>query len=287
VAVNHGRLANSSSESPGALDISGAARPTFATGGSGSKVDVVFKGTAPMSFLRSVGSLVALSLALSVTARAEPAEAIPIGIRHGNTEYKVSCDKEIDCDATASKMCPNGYGVPTRIPPLSFHFVCKWEQPAKQTAIQVFIIPECKELFYGPDFVDLDLNGKPIKTKRRPKPDHVAWDPANAVPMSYMDARTMITIHVDSDGRHLTATDGQGRLLWARNPWDENHLCPYRTPRPVVIALTNIELSDLGRSKLQSSGANPEHSFLRLTFDSSQYGALDESTGDFFLQGQS
>ena len=37
MAVNHERLTNSSSESPGALDISIAARPTFATGGSGSK----------------------------------------------------------------------------------------------------------------------------------------------------------------------------------------------------------------------------------------------------------
>src|SRR5216684_4412678 len=167
--------------------------------GKGSRVDVIFKGTALMGFLGSVGLLVALGIALSVTARAAPAEAIHIGVRYGNTEYKVSCDEDIDCDATASKMCPNGYGVPARIPPLSFHFVCKWEHPAKQTAIQVFIIPECKESFYGPDFVDLDSNGKPIKTKRRPKPDHVAWDPANAVPMSYMDARTMITIHVDSD----------------------------------------------------------------------------------------
>jgi hypothetical protein len=240
-----------------------------------------------MDFLNSVGLLVALGLALSVTARAAPAEAITIGIMHGNTEYKVSCEEKIDCVATASKMCPNGYGVPDWISPLSFHFVCKWEQPAKQTAIQVFITPECKESFYGPDFVDLDSNGKPIKTKQQPKPDHVAWNPANAVPMSYTDTRTLITIHVDSDGRHLTATDGQGRLLWVHNPWDENHLCPYRTPRPVVFALTNIELSDGSRSKLQSSGANPEHSFLRLTFDSFQFGALDESTGDFFLEGQS
>jgi hypothetical protein len=248
--------------------------------------DVIFKGTVLVNFLKSVGLIVALGFALSVTAGAAPAEVNQIGVRHGNAEYKVSCDKEIDCDETASKMCPNGYGVPVRIPPLSFHFVCKWEQPAKQTSIQVFITPECKEWFYGPDFVDLDSNGKPIKTKRRLKPDHVAWDPASAVPMSYKDTRTSITIHVDSDGRHLTATDDQGRLLWARNPWDENHLCPYRTPRPVVMALTSIELSGPSRFKLQSIGAKLEHSFVRLTFDSWQYGVLDESTGDFFLQGQ-
>lgn len=227
-----------------------------------------------------------MGLALSVNASAAPAEAIPIGIWHGNADYVVSCDEEVDCKATASKMCPNGYIIPAWIPPLRFHFVCKWEHP-KQAAIQVYITPECKPFYYGPDFVDLDSSGKPIKTRPQPKPDYVAWDPANAVPMSYQDPRTLITIHVDSDGRHLTATDSQGKLLWARNPWDENHLCPYRTPRPVVIAVTDIELSDQSRYKLQLSKANLEHSFVRLTFDSSHYGALDESTGDFFLQGQS
>jgi hypothetical protein len=198
----------------------------------------------------------------------------PIGIRHGNTEYRVSCREEIDRDATVSKMCPNGHYVFTWSSPLSFNFVCKWDQPPKQPADQVFISPECKESFYGPDFIDLDSNGKPIKTKLRRKPNHVPWDPANAIPMSYKDTRTSIAIHVDSDGRHLTATDAQGKLLWARNPWDESHLCPYRTPRPVVFALTNIELNDLSRSSLKSRGANLEHSFVQLTFDSSQYGSL-------------
>jgi hypothetical protein len=240
-----------------------------------------------MNSLRHIGILVALDLALSVTARATPPEVNPIGIMHGNTEYNVSCDEQIDCDATASRMCPNGYGVPIWRSPLSFHSVCRWEPPPKQTAIRVSIAPECKEFFYGPDFVDLDSNGKPINTKLRPKPDHVDWDPANAISMSYTDARISITIHVDNDGRHLTATDAQGKLLWARNPWDESLFCPSRTPRPVVFALTNVELKDLNWSKLQSRGANPEHIFVRLNFDSGHYGVLDETTGDFFLQGQS
>src|SRR5260221_12128532 len=118
-----------------------------------------------MNLLRPIGMLVAINFALSGTARAIPAEANPIGTRHGNTEYKVSCHEAIDCDATVSKMCSNGHYVPTWSSPLSFHFVCKWDQPPKQPAVQVFITPECKELFYGPHFIDLDSNGKPIKTK--------------------------------------------------------------------------------------------------------------------------
>jgi hypothetical protein len=54
----------------------------------------------------------------------------------------------------------------------------------------------------------------------------------------------------------------------------------------VVFALTNMEMTELHQSALQSRGANLAHSFLDLTFDSSQYGALDESTGDFFPEGQ-
>jgi hypothetical protein len=239
-----------------------------------------------MKFFRLAGMLLAVNTVVSVNARATPAVASPIGVRHGNTEYQVSCREEINCDAAVLNVCSKGHNVTVWRSPLSFDFVCKWDKPPKQQAIQAFISPDCKDSYYGPDFVDLDSSGKPIKEKPRPKPDHVLWDPANAVPMSYKDTRTSIVIHVESDGRHLTATNAQGKLLWARNPWEESHLCPYRTPRPVVFSLKSDELNDLGRSNLKSRGANVEHIFVELTFDSSQFGSLDESTGDFFPEGQ-
>jgi hypothetical protein len=37
---------------------------------------------------------------------------------------------------------------------------------------------------------------------------------------------------------------------------------------------------------LKSSGENLNHSFIAVTFDSGQFGLLDESTGDFFPKGQ-
>ena len=105
--------------------------------------------------------------------------------------------------------------------------------------------------------------------------------------MVYKDPRTSITMYVESDGRHIAATDEQGKLLWVRNPWEEAHsFCPYRTPRPVVASLKIMELSDSGRSYLKSRGANLEHTFIALSFDSSQFGELDEITGDFFPEGQ-
>src|ERR1700737_1368552 len=57
--------------------------------------------------------------------------------------------------------------------------------PPKQQRIQVLISPECKGMFYGPDFVDLDATGKIIKTETRPKPDYVEWDPTRAKPMAF------------------------------------------------------------------------------------------------------
>lgn len=146
---------------------------------------------------------------------------------------------------------------------------------------------ECKWMFYGPDFIDLDSNGKAIKTKKRPKPDYVLWDPANAIPMAYKDPRTLITMYVETDSRHIAATDEQGKLMWVRNPWEEAHaFCPYRTPRPVVASLKRVELSDPGRSYLKSRGANLEHTIISLSYDSSQFGMLDESTGIFFPKGK-
>jgi hypothetical protein len=239
-----------------------------------------------MKILRLVGIVLAANTTVSMAAWAMPVVANPIGIRHGNTEYQVSCREEIICDAIVLKVCSKGHYVTAWKSPLSFDFVCKWAKPREQPAIQVFITPECKDSYYGPDFVDFDSTGKPMKTKARPKPDRVPWNPANAIPMSYKDTRTSIVISVASDGRHVSATDAQGKFLWARSPWEESHFCPYRTPRPVVFSLKNDELNDLGRSDLKSRGANVEHTFVELTFDSSQFGMLDESTGDFFPEGQ-
>jgi hypothetical protein len=182
----------------------------------------------------------------SLKADASPVTANPIGIRRSNTEYQVSCREESDCNATIFRMCTEGHYVTTWKSQLNFDFVCKSDGPAKQQPIRVFISPECKWMFYGPDFIKLDSNGKAIKRKKRPKPDYVPWDPANAIPMGYKDPRTLITMYVETDGRHIAATDEQGKLMWVRNPWAEAHaFCPYRTPRPVVASLRMVELSDL------------------------------------------
>jgi hypothetical protein len=238
--------------------------------------------------------LVAIVTSLSATAGASSAVTQPIGIRAGSTVYRVTCREEVACNAEVVRICTTGNFIFARGgTPFGLEFICR---PSKlmaadyvstQPEIQVFIPPECKDMFYGPDFVDLDANGNAVATKKGPKPDYAPWDPGRAIPMSYKDPRTSITLYVESDGRHVVAIDSNGKLLWIRNPWeDPPAFCPYRTPRPVIESLIQTELTQIDRANLKPRGAKLEHTFIALQFTSSQYGVLDESTGDFIPEGQ-
>ena len=151
-----------------------------------------------------------------------------------------------------------------------------------QSFAQVFIRPECKIEFYGPPDVT------------RPRPDYVAWDSTHARAFAFKDARTQLVLYVESDGRHLAAIDSTGALLWVRNPFEDQNLCPYRSPRPVIyeIGVINVApdyleyLSVGAAAKFKAHGFDSTHKFAKLTFDSSQFGLLDEATGVFFLEGQ-
>ena len=255
-----------------------------------------------MRFVGLAWVLVATASSLMVAACTPLAVTRPIGIRAGGTLYRVSCRAEIDCNAEIARTCAAGHFITafggtalerSTKHPYGLEFVCRpskllaADYVATQPAIPILITPECKDMFYGPDFLDRDANGNAVSTEKRPKPDYVPWDPGRAIPTSYKDPRTSITFYVESDGRHLVAIASIGKLLWVRNPWEEAHaFCPYRTPRPVVASLKIVELNEAARPYLKSRGGNLEHTFIALSFDSSQYGMLDESTGDFFPEGQ-
>ena len=125
-------------------------------------------------------------------------------------------------------------------------------------------------MFYGPDFVDRDATGKIIKAEKKARPDYMEWDPARAKAMAFKDPSTLISLYVESDGRHIAAIAPDGELLWVRNPFEDRHMCPYRSPRPVI-------------SRLEA--AKSERHVI-VAFDSSQFGEIDEISGDFVLEGQ-
>ena len=148
--------------------------------------------------------------------------------------------------------------------------------------IRVRIPQECMSWYYGPDFVEAD--GTKSKSKR---PKYVLWNPDSAKSLTFKDPRTSISFYVESDGRHLAAIDGVGKLLWVRNPFEDSHLCPSRNPRPSISSISTVEISAQRAEKMRAGGGmDPSHTFLEIKFDSSLFGVVDEANGDFQMWGQ-
>jgi hypothetical protein len=102
-------------------------------------------------------------------------------------------------------------------------------------------------------------------------------------PLIYRDPKTGIAFYAESDGRHLAATGEDGRLLWVRDPFKEKGLCAYRTTRPVLAQIgppDQREMIGLIRP------LDARDSYIGIIFDSSQFGFVNERTGDFDFAGQ-
>lgn len=95
-------------------------------------------------------------------------------------------------------------------------------------------------------------------------------DSQTITPLIYKDPKTGGFIYVESDGRHVTAFSSEGILLWQRNPFEDAHLWPYRVSKPVIVQIEEF----------------PESNELSVQFNSSQFGALNKTTGDFRFGGQ-
>lgn len=131
-------------------------------------------------------------------------------------------------------------------------------------------------------------------------------------PFTYRDPGTGITISVESDGRHLAAIDPRGKLLWVRDPFVDNDMCPYRSAHPYIYWVGQPEADSEGqqggtfgpaddakmnawlvkelrremayRRNVKQPGDDAR--FVGLSFDSSQYGFVNIANGDFFEMGQ-
>jgi hypothetical protein len=240
----------------------------------------------PMTNLRVL--VVILSFAILV-ACTSAAQVRPIGNTQGNTRYRVSCQEQRACDAAIARTCAIGHFEDSFKPgkPMFFDFHCtsgrqSYSEGPKSQSVQVAIPPECKNMLYGPDFL--------AAARDRPRPDSVPWDPARAKAFVYKDPHSAISLSVDADGRHLVATDSSGRVLWVCNPFEDAGLCPYRTPHPVIYEIHFVDsLPDFGERMapyLQKMGMLPTHRYVQIHFDSSQFGLVDETSGNFFFEGQ-
>src|SRR5262249_36881652 len=82
-------------------------------------------------------------------------------------------------------------------------------------------------------------------------------------PQTYKDAASGLLFYVESDGRHVTAINSEGKILWTRNPFEDARLTPYRNPFPRIIYIGPAT---------DWTPPNKTEQFFFIRFDSSQSG---------------
>ena len=105
-------------------------------------------------------------------------------------------------------------------------------------------------------------------------PDMLRWkinDAETVEPKVLLDPKTRVTYYLESDGRHVTAINAEGKILWHRDPFNDAGLWPYRVSKPVIVDFA------FAREAKQGIGVG---------FNSSQFGWLDPATGAFKFAGQ-
>jgi hypothetical protein len=96
-------------------------------------------------------------------------------------------------------------------------------------------------------------------------------------PQAYKDVESGITFYVESDGRHIAAISSTGTVLWARDPFVDAHLEPYRTEKPQIVVIG---------APLEWMTRPYSGKFILVGFNSSQTGIMDMKTGEFHFVGQ-
>jgi hypothetical protein len=131
-------------------------------------------------------------------------------------------------------------------------------------------------------------------------------------PFSFNDQISGVTLYVESDGRHVSARSLSGKLLWARNPFVDSNMCPYRSAHPFIYQIDAVSdpshpwpqmHTDAGANALiykdvkraaafmMKNGLLKElprgnDRYLGLSFNSSQSGFINLRNGDFYFMGQ-
>jgi hypothetical protein len=101
-------------------------------------------------------------------------------------------------------------------------------------------------------------------------------------PLVYKSAKSGVLFYVESDGRHVSAIDPGGKILWCRNPFADAGLKPYRVAKPLIVEIGSP--LDWMVKDMASGGKKGE--LILINFNSSQFGVLDAGSGDFTFLGQ-
>lgn len=98
-------------------------------------------------------------------------------------------------------------------------------------------------------------------------------------PLTYKDPKSGTVFYVESDGRHVSAIDSEGRILWCKDPFADAKLEFYRTKEPKIVYIGAL-------NEVMTKVFKDKGEFIAITFNSSQFGALNMATGEFTFEGQ-
>jgi len=100
---------------------------------------------------------------------------------------------------------------------------------------------------------------------------------SNPRPLVYKDQRANVIFVVGRDGRHVTAIDAGGKVVWDVDPFVDGKLDPYRRIHPII--------SRIGPAPTYLKGVDPSD-YISVVYDTSQSGMLRISDGAFTFLGQ-
>jgi hypothetical protein len=84
---------------------------------------------------------------------------------------------------------------------------------------------------------------------------------------------------VESDGLHVAAISKEGKILWVRDPFHDAKLRDYRTHNPQIVSI--------GKGSWWVNGVRRRDvPAIRIGFNSSQFGDMKMSDGEFQFDGQ-
>lgn len=116
-------------------------------------------------------------------------------------------------------------------------------------------------------------------------PTPPGWEQIPAIPMTYKDPQTSITLYVESDGRHVAAIAADGKLLWVSDLFKKSRPCSADKTTPVIVSIKDGPQMTVFGYELQRFGFEARDRIIEVTFASNEFGELDERTGDFVCEG--
>jgi hypothetical protein len=96
-------------------------------------------------------------------------------------------------------------------------------------------------------------------------------------PLIYKSGESGILFYVESDGRHVSAIDPEGKILWCRDPFIDAGLKPYRVEKPLIVRIGTP--AEWMSESLAGPGKKGE--FVVINFNSTQTGVLSAASGEF------